>query len=183
MFFLTYFKGKVGNNKREKTASNSKGLPFKLKMTVVVLSAAIIALLCVGAVLRVNEVPDTAHSDLLGEYSLLASTDREREEFFLQFGYRAEQTDKRQSTVHATGEIFEGYRQLLSSEGLDIAKYSGKLVSEYVFRLYSEDGSFDGLYAVMTVYKDRVIAVYMTDFSASADETAEMMPLKKAEGY
>lgn len=179
MFFLTYFKGKKGNNKREKSKINGRRFGTKLKMTAIVLSVAIAALLCVGVSIRANEVPDTAHSDLLGDYSLLASTTEEREKFFLQFGYRAEQTDKRQSTVHATGENFESYNRILRSEGLDIAKYSGKLVSEYVFRLYSEDGDFDGLYAVMTVYKDRVIAVYLTDFSASADEMTEIKPLQK----
>lgn len=155
MFLLSYFK------KTEKSKEH-RGKSFSfLPVFLIALTAALFA---IWAVYRVNTVPSKAYCEGLGEYSLLASTDIEREGFFAQFGFTAESVCHSLVRIPSQGEVFEEYNALQKAQGLDLKPYMGKQAHQYIFSLKKE-GQESPLYAVLFVYRDRVAAVHITDYT------------------
>lgn len=153
MFFITLFK-KSGDKWEDK---GKKWLPI-----LIVSCAVLVALLAVWAVFRVNYVPSKAYCDELSEYSLMASTEYEREKFFAQFGYTAESFDYSTVRIPSEGKVFEEYNALQKAQGLDLKPYMGKQAHQYILKV--KDNKQAETFGVLIVYKDRVVAFHLTDF-------------------
>ncbi|MGN0452807.1 MAG: DUF4830 domain-containing protein [Ruminococcus sp.] len=149
----------------------------KVRGALILGAVMLLVILCIWAFLRLSDVPHSAYSESLGEYSLSAGTSEEREEFFSQFGFEAECVYECETSVPQKGEGFESYNELQRSMGLDLRPFLGKRAQQYIFRLSQSEGDTP-FYAVMLVYRDKVIAVHLTDFSASSDEAERLMPLE-----
>ncbi len=154
MFFISWFK-----KPREKSENKRK----KIIPMLIVACALSVALIALWAIYKINYVPSRAYCDELPEYSLMASTEYEREQFFSQFGYSAESTDHSLVRVPSEGQVFEQYNSLQLSQGLDLKPYMGKQAHQYIIRL-SKESLTEELFGVLIVYKDRIIAVHLTDF-------------------
>lgn len=154
MFFITLFK---------KSGEKTEGKEKKLLPILFALCVFVVVMLISWAVYKVKYVPSTAFCEGLGEYSLAASTEHEREQFFSQFGYTAESLDYSIVCIPAGGRVFEEYNTLQKVQGLDLKPYMGKQANQYVLKLY-KDSLPEELFGVLTVYKDRVVAVHLTDF-------------------
>lgn len=161
MFFLSYF------SKFSDSAKSKKKSPASV---LICIFALFFSLVSVWAVYKVNRVPSKAYCETLGEYSLLASTDYERESFFLQFGYNGEILSHSVVKIPSEGEVFEQYNALQKKQGLDLRPYMGKQGNEYILKL-TKEGTEAELFAVMTVYRDCVVAVHITDFVPGRDCT------------
>lgn len=155
MFLLTYF------NKAEK---NKEGRGKRFSAFVIFACVLSVALFAVWAVHRVNTVPAKAYCETLGEYSLKASTDIERESFFSQFGFTAESVSHSLVVIPSKGKVFEEYNALQRTQGLDLRPFMGKNANQYVLRL-EKAGQDTPLYGVLITYKDSVVALHLTDFA------------------
>lgn len=122
----------------------------------VMMTAAVLWILCFSL-----RVPGVAFCEGVGEYSLEAQTEAQREEFFAPFGYSGESIDCQKIKVPSTGEVFEEYNEIQKSQGLDLSSYSGKEAEMYVLSLKSEKGK--ELYGFLIVYKNRVIGAHLSD--------------------
>ena len=169
MFFISFIKrpkvklqktqGKVRNLQEDKVPTEkSKRIPV-----VILFLALITALFAVWAVYRVNLVPEKAYCEAVGEYSLAASTDYERERFFSQFGFTAESAGHCTVRIPSQGKVAEEYAALQKSLGLDLKPYMGKQARQYTLRL-TDEKTGEETFGVLTVYRDRVVAVHLTDF-------------------
>ncbi len=154
MFFITLFK-KSGEKSEDK---RKRWLPI-----LIVACALVVALIAVWVVYKINYVPSRAYCEELSEYSLVASTEYEREQFFSQLGYSAESIDHSTVRIPSGGQVFEQYNNLQLSQGLDLKPYMGKQAHQYILRL-GKDSQSEEMFGVLTVYKDRIIAVHLTDF-------------------
>lgn len=169
MFFISFIKRPKG--KLQKISEEVRNLQEVRECTekpkripAIVLSLALItALFAVWAVYRVNYVPERAYCEAVGEYSLVASTDYEREKFFSQFGYSAESVEYCTLRIPCGGEIFEEYNSLQQSQGLDLKPFMGKQAHQYTLRL-TDEKTGEETFGVLTVYRHRVVAVHLTDF-------------------
>ena len=152
MFFITMFrKGTKSQHKKTKP----------LYLWALVAGVAAVLVLSLWAVYRVNYVPSQAYCEGHGEYSLIASTYYEREQFFAQFGFEAESLEHSTVRIPSGGEVFEGYNSLQKSQGLDLRPFMGKQAHCYVLSLHNK--TEEELFGVLTVYKDRVVAFHLTD--------------------
>lgn len=154
MFFISLL------DKLKKSHINKRKILWAVSVSAGVL---IIALLAVWAVYKVSSVPSKAHCDKFPEYSLVASTDFEREQFFAQFGYSAESVAQNSVCIPEGGEVFEQYNNIQLRQGLDLRPYMGLQAHQYILRIYTQKQQRE-LYGVLTVYKDRVVAVHLTSF-------------------
>ncbi len=159
MFFISVFKKR---EKSLKTEKSSDGKRKRLIPILIIACAVLVALFAVWAVYRVNYVPSKAYCEELSEYSLMASTEYERENFFAQFGYTAESVDHSTVRIPSEGEVFEEYNALQKTQGLDLKPYMGKQAHQYVLKI--KDNSQEEIFGVLTVYRDRVVAVHLTDY-------------------
>lgn len=155
MFLLSYFKKYL-----KKSEDNEKNrVPAVIFLCVLAVCAVTL-----WGVYRVNSVPSKVSCESLGEYSLLASTEAEREEFFSQFDITAESISHSLVQIPSQGKTFEEYNALQETQGLDLRPFMGKQAHQYILRIKRQSNEVP-LYAVMTVYKDRVVALHITDFA------------------
>ena len=130
---------------------------MRKKRFVIILVSGLLVTACLFIVCTVFRVPSKAFCEGVGEYSLLAGTQSEREAFFLPFGYKATSIGQSGIRVPSCGTVYEQYNEIQKSQGLDLEPYSGEDAVMYTFSLE------DGLYGFLTVYKDRVIGAHISD--------------------
>ena len=70
-------------------------------------------------------------------------------------------------------ENFRGYGDFLSDLGMDILKFSGKRVEERYLKLKNKTEKGQTLYAVMYIYKEKVIGVHLT----TLEQDQNILPL------
>lgn len=172
MFFLTIngHKSKGSRNQAVKTQKEKKQTcRRKLAGILTVVSVSVAALLAVFFVMLLNRVPSSTYIEGVGEVSLLASTESEREDFFTQFGYTAESVESSAVVIPSEGEVFEEYNDLQEEQGLSLEPYGGKKAYRYTLKLDKKSGMGNNLYGVLTVYRDKVVAVHLTDFVYRGD--------------
>lgn len=69
--------------------------------------------------------------------------------------------------------VFAEYNRLQSQIGLNVLRFSGKKVEERYLKLKNKTKSGQRLYAVLYIYKTRVVACHLTTLS----EGSEIMPI------
>ncbi len=158
MFFISANEGIF--RKRNKSCGND-GVK-KRKKLIIFLSLGIMLISVSLWVLYASlHIPSRSFCEGVGEYSLSAQTQKEREEFFLPFGYKAKSLENIEITIPSHGKIFEQYNEIQKSQGLNLSPYSGKKAQMYVFILEGEKE--DTLYGFLMVLGGRVIGGHISD--------------------
>lgn len=111
-------------------------------------------------------MPSASFCEGVGEYSLKASTQGKREEFFAQFGYEASSIASYEITVPSQGENLKAYNEIQKKQGMNIMPYGDKQAQMYVLSLTDDKG--ETLYGFLMVYKNRVIGAHISDCSYPA---------------
>lgn len=142
-------------------------LNFKLKFNKIAViaiagiaaAAAIIISVCFA---NRNSIPDAATCDEAGRYSLVAETVGGECGFLKQFGL-SPVADSRESESVVIPEKFnstyEDYNSLQTRIGLDLSRFKGKVAEKITYELENSDEK----YAVILVYKGRVIGGHLTN--------------------
>lgn len=84
----------------------------------------------------------------------------DRVQFLAQFGYVVEETPLEACEVRIPKDfdrVFAAYNELQKGEGLDLARYKGKKMMRYTYRVTNYDGYADPVYANILVYKNKVV--------------------------
>ena len=92
-------------------------------------------------------------------------TESDRRAFLAAHGY--EVTADAEATAEFTlpkalDAVLLGYNELQRAQGLDLAKYAGKTVTRYTYKLPAVEGHEGTAYANLIVYRNRVIAADVT---------------------
>ncbi len=111
---------------------------------------------------RLNKVPSVSYCEGIGKFRLEAYSKEDREEFFEQFSYKAEEISVEEITIPCESVQFEEYNELQKSQGLDLMPYCGKVAKMYTMKL-SGNAEEEELFGVLIVYKDKVIGAHKTD--------------------
>lgn len=138
------------------TMKNKSKLLIKIS---IILSGIIIAVLTAIAIGSANQ-PNTAVSDEMGKYSLLAENQSDEIDFLSQFGLSAvaESRSCEKITIPAEfNSIYEQYNELQKQIGLNLENYRGETVEKVTYLLDN------GEYAVLLVIKNRVIGGHITN--------------------
>ncbi len=114
-----------------------------------------------------SPVPDTAFAEGMGEYSLAADSQALREDFFLQFGYKAQSLSDRSVRIPEDEYVSAQFRHVQEQMGLKSSDYAGEQAQQYILRLVGDEETSDS-FGVITVYKGRVVEAYLTDFEYPA---------------
>lgn len=84
------------------------------------------------------------------------------------------QKSKRQLTLpQKDDELFCSYADFQSKLGFNVLKFAGKRVEERYLKLKNKTEKAQSLYAVMYIYKERVIAVHLT----TLEQDSELLPI------
>ena len=54
-------------------------------------------------------------------------------------------------------KVFAAYNELQKGEGLDLARYKGKKVMRYTYKITNYEGYSDPVYANLLIYKNKVV--------------------------
>lgn len=81
-------------------------------------------------------------------------------------------------------EVLERYNALQRSQGFDLADYTGKVVTRYVYQVHSDSDAAEPVYASILVYRGKVIGGDIVDTSVGGsvrglhtpDYTTEIAP-------
>ncbi|MEE1218303.1 MAG: DUF4830 domain-containing protein [Ruminococcus sp.] len=124
----------------------------------------VVSLICVVATVSINNnhMPDTATCDQVGAYTLVAENPTDERSFLSQFGLNAVSKSRvcEDITIPSEfNEIYNKYNTLQNKVGLDLSRYSGKTVKRVTYKL--ADSKLN--YAVILVYKNRIIAGHLTN--------------------
>ena len=135
---------------------------LKSKKAKVLIFATALVLCLFIAFVGVSKVDYTPKSEAsiegFGEYSTLAKTDEQTQEFAEQFFEVEELYSLQEVYVPVTfNEKYEQYNQVQKAQGLDLEPYKGEKCKLYMYLL--SDFDIDGEQAFMSVmvYRDRVI--------------------------
>ncbi len=159
MLSVKFTKCKKSEKVEKNPEKHKKKRAFPIALAAVAIACAVLLIM-----VSLGRVPDKAYMEGFS-YSLLAETESEREGFWKQFGFEAELVSKREIFIPESGEDFESYNRLQIEEGLDLRGYCGFFADEYVFSLSRADYG-EALFGVMTVYKNRVVALHFDGFKA-----------------
>lgn len=80
--------------------------------------------------------------------------------FLAQFGWQVEGTAVQKTDVSVPSEfdkVFAGYNQIQLAQGLDLARYKGKQVTRYTFKVTNYEGYDGTVYANVLVWRKKVI--------------------------
>ncbi|MBE6734635.1 MAG: DUF4830 domain-containing protein [Ruminococcaceae bacterium] len=156
------------NKKKENKTHEIKKKNRKRLLIVLSVCLGVLVLFALWCVYRINYVPSVAYCEGAGEYSLKAESEAQRLEFFSELGLKAKKVYEDSVIIPTGGEVFECYNAMQMSQGLDLKPYRGETAKRYIFRL-TESSEVRSLYAVMLVYKGRVVAVHTTAFYVGED--------------
>ena len=89
--------------------------------------------------------------------------------FLAQFGWEIDREPIEIKTVTVPAEfdkVFSAYNEIQKAQGLNLARYRGKEVTRYTFRVLNYEGTTLPVYANVLVYRNRVIGgdVYSSEF-------------------
>lgn len=135
-----------------------KASTIKFFAVVCVALATLITLIAFIPVAAVDDVSVSAEMDI--DYSGIKTND-DRIKFFSQFGWQIdpEAVESVEVTIpEEFDKIFTAYNELQKRQGLDLAKYKGKNVRRYTYRVTNYDGYDGTVYASILVYRNRVVA-------------------------
>ncbi len=104
-------------------------------------------------------MPSYSYCEGVGKYSFKALTEEDRESFFEQFGYEAEETESREVIIPSMGEVLQEYNRIQKSQGMNILPYGDKRARMYVFDLKKGTGEIQGC---LVVYKGKVVAAHIS---------------------
>lgn len=153
---------KIFKNQRKNTESKQRF--YKKKGFVIAAGVLAFLVLVSGWMLyRINRVPAVSYCEGVGKFRLEADSKEDREKFFEQFSYKAQEVEVEDITVPCDSLNFEEYNELQKSQGLDLSAYCGKEAKMYTLKL-SKSGEDTELFGVLIVYKGKVVAAHITDF-------------------
>lgn len=66
-----------------------------------------------------------------------------------------------------TNEVLERYNTLQKTQGYDLSRYAGKVVTRYVYEVSNYPDASEPVYATLLVYKDRVVGGDITETAAN----------------
>lgn len=100
------------------------------------------------------------------EYSLSADDETKRENFLQSFGLKADTllSERKIIIPPEFNDTYRKYNELQNLQGLDLEQFRSKEVDEYVYSLSDCDIEGESAYAVMLIYKGKVIAGHLTNF-------------------
>lgn len=151
--------------KKQSDVENIKQRFYKKKSFVIIVSVLFVAVAVLGFILyRVNRVPSVSYCEGVGKFRLEAYNKEDREKFFEQFSYAAEEVAVEEIIIPCDSLQFEEYNNLQKSQGFDLMPYCGKQAEMYTLKLSKEAESEIQLFGVLIVYKGRVVAAHKTDF-------------------
>ncbi len=165
MFFVS-MKSKLFSkrNKEGESKENRRTLLYVIAVCVVVL------LILFGWMAYASlHIPSHAYCEGVGKYSLQAETVQDRADFFAQFGYKSRKVESCEVTIPSSGEVLREYNEIQKSHGMNILPYGDKRARFYVYELKRGE---EQLYGFMTVYKDRVVAVHISDCEYPSEVTS-----------
>ncbi len=87
-------------------------------------------------------------------------TAEDREAFLAQFGWEFEKTPVEEVTMKIPAEfdkVMNAYNELQKNQGLDLAKYKGKEVTRYTYKITNYPDYKGTVFANVIIYKNRVI--------------------------
>ncbi len=137
-----------------------KGKNRKLLRLGVAVSAALVLLVALWMVYASCHMPSYSYCEGVGKYSLEAENEDDREDFFEQFGYKAEEVESSQVTIPSQGDVLREYNEIQKSHGMNILPYGDRKAQFYVYELQRGE---DMLFGFMTVYRDKAVAVHISD--------------------
>ncbi len=124
------------------------------------IAAAVICIVCMISVQ--SKVTDTATCDEIGIYALDAKTPDEQAEFLGRFNLLPDRDSMQSRMVVIPCEfddVYSEYNEIQKAIGLDLSRFKGKKVCEITYNLNKSKFK----YAVLLVYKDKVIGAHLTD--------------------
>lgn len=135
-----------------------------IKISVILLSICVAAVVLVAGLLCVSNTPDESASCNDGDYSTFADKEDGRRDFISQFGLSSGELYG-SSAVYIPVEFnntYSKYNELQKKQGLDLSKYTGEKCTRYVYSL--KDCEIDGnkAYITIIVYKGRVIGGHIS---------------------
>lgn len=147
-------------------------LTLKKREVLFFVSAAVLAVVCVIAVIHATRGPrETAQSENGATYSLNVKNDGYNE-FFSRLGLEAESQPTEEDEVRIPGEFngeYDKYNELQRRSGLDLTPYRGKQIRRLTFALH---GANENECAVLLVLDGRVIGGHITSGEYGAEMSA-----------
>ena len=124
----------------------------------------VVALLCVVATISINNnyVPDMATCDQVGVYTLIAENPTGERSVLAQLGLNAKEESRVSEEIiipQVFNKTYEEYNNLQKKVGLDLSRYAGKNVFKVTYELVDSKTN----YAVILIYKNRVIGGHLTN--------------------
>ena len=95
-----------------------------------------------------------------------ADTNDARVQFLTDLGWEVTASPTESTEVkipREPDEVFDRYNELQKSQVYDLAKYAGKTVMRYVYRVNNYEGAKEPVYATLLVWKDQIIGGDITD--------------------
>ncbi len=142
---------------------NIKLKPSKKFVCIFSTASIIFALVCIICMICVhNKVPDTTVCREIGSYSLKAENFAEQSDFLKNFGYTpvSETVQSKKVTIpYKFNDTYEEYNELQNKIGLDLNRFKGRDAEMKIFELKNSETK----YAVLLIYKDRVIGAHLTN--------------------
>ena len=130
----------------------------KLLIAAAALLAAIAALIFLGG----NDAQPTVSMTA----PAAADTNEARVKFLTDLGWEVTTSPAEATEVRIPrndDQIFARYNELQKSQGYDLAKYAGKRVMRYVYRINNYPNAKEPVYATLLIYKDKIIGGDITD--------------------
>lgn len=95
--------------------------------------------------------------------------------FLSQFSLEYERQESARELTLPQGDdaVFAEYAEFQSELGLSVLKFSGKRVEERYLRLKNKTEHGKQIYAVVYIYKERIIAAHLTDL----EQNSELLPI------
>ena len=139
----------------------SSGRKTKGRLIILFLAGFVILSSVLWVIWASVRMPSVSFCEGVGEYSLNASTEVEREDFFRQFGYEVSYLTSCDIVVPSQGSVLCEYNEIQKKQGLNILPYGDKKVQMYIFKLSRDNSAI--LYGFMIVYRDKVIGAHISD--------------------
>lgn len=148
----------------------SSGFKGKAKF-LVILSVFILTAVAAVVISLCSSVSSEANADYVLDLNETGGTGGFLSQFSLE--YESQESSRAITLPSEDDELFKDYADFQSELGLNLLKFSGKRVEEKYLRLKNKSENGENLYAVLYIYKEKVIAAHLTDLL----EGSELMPI------